>query len=123
MPVDEDLLYQLVGERVKRARRSTGMSQRVLAERLDMSRTSIVNIEAGRQRPPLHVLWHIAEILETDAELLIPRHDEYRENGEPVSLTAETIEKIQQAASGDPSTRRDLTRFIERAVARGEEQT
>lgn len=121
MPVNVDLLYEMVGDRVRRARHSAGVSQAKLAKKLGMSRTSVVNIEAGRQRPPLHVLWQIGEILGTEPILLVPRLDEYHENGEPMNLDPTTIEKIEHAASGDPATRRELTRFIERAVARSSE--
>lgn len=122
MSVDEELLYTLVGERVRRARQAAGLSQAKLARNLGMSRTSIVNIEAGRQHPPLHVLWDVADQLGTELSLLIPRADEYRVNGAPVKLDPETIEKIEQAASGDPDTRRDLTRFIAKALTRVKEE-
>jgi transcriptional regulator with XRE-family HTH domain len=118
MTVNVDLLYEMIGDRVKRARQSAGVSQAKLAKKLGMSRTSVVNIEAGRQRAPLHVLWQIGEILGTEPILLVPRLDEYHENGEAMNLDPATIEKIERAASGDPATRRELTRFIERAVAR-----
>lgn len=121
MAIDEDLLYQLVAERLKRARGAAGLSQERLATKLGMSRTSIVNIEAGRQRPPLHVLWEMAEHLGTELRLLIPRRAEYQENGAPLELDADTVEKIEEAASGDPATRRDLTDFISRAVSRTED--
>lgn len=123
MAFDEDLLYKLVGDRVRRARRNTGISQAKLAKQLGMSRVSIVNIEAGRQRPPLHVLWAIADHLGTEVALLIPRTDEYRANGAPLKLDPDTIERIEEAASGDPATRRDLTQFIARAVTRAKEKT
>jgi transcriptional regulator with XRE-family HTH domain len=121
MGVDENLLYQMVGERVKRARKAAGLSQAKLAKKLGMSRTSVVNIEAGRQRPPLHVLWNIAEHVRTEPALLVPRLDEYEAIGKPVKLDADTIEQIERAASGDPATRRDLTRFIANARARAKE--
>ncbi len=36
----------------------------------------MVNIEAGRQHTPLHVLWQIAELLETKFTSLIPSPEE-----------------------------------------------
>ena len=58
--MDRRLLYRLLGERIQRARFENRKSQRVLAEELGMSRTSMVNIEKGRQHTSLHVLWQIA---------------------------------------------------------------
>jgi transcriptional regulator with XRE-family HTH domain len=115
--MDIDVLYRLVCEQIRRARGYTGMSQAKLAKELGMSRTSVVNIEAGRQHPPLHVLWLIAEKLGTEAALLIPKQFEYREQSIPVSLDTHTVAEIERAANGDPVTRRHLTDFIGRVKA------
>lgn len=122
MSVDAERLYRIVGERIRRSRgRIKGMSQAKLASKLGISRASIVNIEAGRQRAPLHLLWEIAEHLETELYLLVPRQREYQEDAEPVKLDPGTIAEIERAASGDPATRRDLTRFIVKAKERAME--
>ena len=113
-----DSLYSLIGERIRGARENAGLSQAKLAEKLKMSRTSVVNIEAGRQRLPIHVLWQIADEIGTEASLLIPRQSEYYEQAQPMSLDAETIEEIEKAASGDSATRRDLMNFLGRVKAR-----
>ncbi|MCG8047496.1 MAG: helix-turn-helix domain-containing protein [Candidatus Thiodiazotropha endolucinida] len=113
-----DALYRLVGERICEARKRVGVSQAKLAKQLDMSRTSIVNIEAGRQRAPLHVLWLIAERLKTELGLLIPKESEYRDEIAPVSLDSATIAQIEQVANGDPVTKRDLTAFISKAKSK-----
>lgn len=115
---DVDALYRLIGERIKSAREGVGLSQAKLAKRLGLSRTSIVNIEAGRQRAPVHVLWHIAESIGTELGLLIPNQSDYRAQTDPVSLDAEMITKIEEAANGDPVTRRDLTAFLGRVTAK-----
>jgi transcriptional regulator with XRE-family HTH domain len=114
MPVDEELLYQLVGERIRRRRErlSPRMSQAKLAQRLGVSRASVVNIEAGRQHAPLHVLWRIAEELDTEVALLLPRHDELVERSGPVRLDNDVVAEIEEAASGDAVTRRKLMTFI-----------
>lgn len=117
MALDEDRLYRLIGERIRAARERVApkLSQARLAEKLGVSRASIVNIEAGRQRAPVHVLWQIAEILSVEIGFLIPTHAEYVEEGAPVRLDAEIVEQIEEAANGDPATRRLLTAFISKA--------
>lgn len=118
--MDFNSLYRLIGERIRGAREKIGLSQAKLAKKLQMSRTSVVNIEAGRQRLPIHVLWQIADEIGTEASLLIPMQSEYYEQTRPMSLNAEIIEEIEKAANGDPATRRDLTNFIGRVKARSE---
>ena len=90
------------------------MSQAKLAQELGLSRASVVNIEAGRQRTPLHVLWRIAEELQTDIALLIPDQTEFSSASTPASLTTEELAKIEEAAAGDPDTRRRLEQALER---------
>lgn len=65
-------LYQFVGDLIRQKREQAGLNQTTLAKRISISRVSIVNIEHGRQRPPLHVLWRIAEALKVQLRDLIP---------------------------------------------------
>ena len=75
---DFDELYRELGRRIRQARERNGegLSQDALAKQLGISRASVVNIEAGRQRAPLHLLWQIAQLLGTDLTSLIPRNEE-----------------------------------------------
>jgi transcriptional regulator with XRE-family HTH domain len=116
---DNELLYQAVGEKIRyiRERSSPKLSQAQLAARLGVSRASVVNIEAGRQHAPLHVLWQIAEILGIELSFLIPQRDELLETQTPIKLDEQTISQIEEAANGDPETRRRLIGFISKAKA------
>jgi len=109
-----DGLYREIGRKIRDARQHTTpkISQDKLAKRLGMSRASIVNIEAGRQHPPLHLLWQIAEILGTDPALLIPRRDEISGAGTTVQLDRGTLQEIRRAAKGDPETQKALASFV-----------
>jgi len=119
---DDEFLYQAVGEKIRHVREQSRpkLSQAQLATRLGVSRASIVNIEAGRQRTPLHVLWQIAGILGTELSLLIPQRDELLETQAPIKLDERTINQIETAANGDPETRRLLTGFVSKVKARTE---
>lgn len=72
MLVDEKALYIEIGKRIRAARTSAEMTQDELAEAVGMSRTSIVNIEHGRQRLLIHSLVHIANATGVPPQQLIP---------------------------------------------------
>jgi DNA-binding XRE family transcriptional regulator len=115
---DEEALYRTVGDRVRaaRERQPTKVSQVALAKKLDISRASIVNIEAGRQHAPLSLLWQIAEQLETELITLIPRKAELLAAPPEAELSAEMREKIRLKADGNEALANDLTSFIGQAV-------
>jgi DNA-binding XRE family transcriptional regulator len=68
-----DKFYERLGERIKKARmRMTKYSQDDLGKIIGLSRTSIVNIESGRQKLQIHTLSQIAHALKVDTATLIP---------------------------------------------------
>jgi DNA-binding XRE family transcriptional regulator len=107
-------LYAELGRKIREAREreQPRLSQDKLAKRLKISRASMVNIEAGRQHAPLHVLWQIAEELHSDLALLIPRKDEVLVSGRHVTLDAAVTKQIEEAAAGNPETVNLLTAFV-----------
>ena len=113
-------MYRIIGERVRTAREKVKpkLSQSALARKLKVHRVSIVNIEAGRQHAPLHLLRRIAEVLNTEMVLLIPRREDYQMISEPIDLDDETIAKIESAAIADPEAQRLVARFVGRIKAR-----
>ena len=64
--------YVSLGGRVKRGRNQANLSQADLAQRLGLTRTSIANLEAGRQRPSAHHAAMIANILQVPIQDLLP---------------------------------------------------
>lgn len=67
-----DPLYAALGERVLTARRQALLSQAQLAERVGLTRTSITNVERGRQQIQVHTLYAIASALGVRPERLLP---------------------------------------------------
>lgn len=61
-----------VGLRLQRARKERGITQAQLAKRLALPRPSYANIESGRQRVPLDVVWRAAVVLEVSLTSLVP---------------------------------------------------
>jgi transcriptional regulator with XRE-family HTH domain len=68
----QDPLYRLFGSRVRALREEKNVTQEELAKRVDLSRTSITNIEKGRQRVMLHQMVDIAVALDAEPQTLIP---------------------------------------------------
>jgi DNA-binding XRE family transcriptional regulator len=109
---DFDEIYRGVGRKLRQTRENQHLTQDSLAQRLGISRTSMVNIEAGRQRAPLHLLWQIAELLETKLILLIPSPEELLGPQNQTVLDKEMMKQIEEVANGDPATIKVLTGFV-----------
>lgn len=69
-------LYQLVGEKIRKQRELQQITQEKMANAAGILRTTLSNIENGRQQPAIHILFSIASALQTDVFTLIPRIDE-----------------------------------------------
>lgn len=67
--------YVQFGLRVKNARVSADLSQAELATKLGIARSSVANIESGRQRLPLHQLPLIARVLALSIDELVSDFD------------------------------------------------
>src|SRR5471032_457980 len=61
-----------VGVRLQRTRKERGITQEELAKRLGLPRPSYANIESGRQRVPLDVVWRAAVVLGVSIAALVP---------------------------------------------------
>ena len=70
--VTADAIYRHIGEKMREARESQGTTQHVLASRANLTRASVSNIEAGRQRVTIHALLAMAAALEVSPEELLP---------------------------------------------------
>lgn len=68
----EKAFYSAFGRMLSEMRRKKRISQEMLADELGLSRTSITNIEKGRQPVQLYSLYVIARLLATDVKELLP---------------------------------------------------
>ena len=73
--VKENIFYLEVGRRIKKARKSLHLTQQQLAELLDLNRTSITNIEKGKQKILAYMLVQIAEKLRITVNDLLPQNN------------------------------------------------
>jgi len=67
-------VYQEFGKRLRAARTDLHLSQEYVARYVGLSRTSITNIERGRQRIPLHVAYELAGAVRSRPTDLMPQH-------------------------------------------------
>lgn len=71
---DHQPFYKEVGRRIREARlrRKPKLTQQGLADLVALTRTSITNVEKGRQKFLLHTLADIAKALQIDPATLLP---------------------------------------------------
>ena len=66
------VLYSILGQRIKDRREELGFSQHQLAENVSniypIKRSSISNIERGKQQPPLHIIYEICKAIRLDVQ-------------------------------------------------------
>lgn len=64
-------VYRAIGSRIEMIRSALGLTQLELAERVGLNRTSVTNIEAGRQRILLHDVEKFATALGSSPKHLL----------------------------------------------------
>lgn len=72
MKINEKNLYAAVGKRLKHFRQQAEMTQTQLAERVGILRTSITNMESGKQKPPLSTLYKLCLVLGVEVSEFLP---------------------------------------------------
>jgi len=70
--VDAENFYKKLGQRIREARTNSGFTQQELAAKVDLTRTSVTNIELGRQELLVHALVEIADALQIAPAQLLP---------------------------------------------------
>jgi transcriptional regulator with XRE-family HTH domain len=95
-----DRLYTEFGKSLRRHRQARSLTQEQLGAQIGLSRTSIVNIEGGRQHVLLHQIMALARALGLSARDLLPSQSP-RDAGsqlEPVDLPSGTEEQLTEWA-------------------------
>ena len=70
--MDERALYRWLGARIRSLRQDQQLTQADLADAVGMTRASLANVEAGRQRSLVHTLVALAKGLDCDVCDLFP---------------------------------------------------
>ncbi len=75
VPAPVDRLYAAFGRRIRELRTGRELSQQTLAKRVGLTRTSITNVEGGRQHVSLGLIYRLAGALGEPPERLLPTTD------------------------------------------------
>lgn len=99
----DDLISRAFGINLRDARKRKGVTQEQLAKRARLKRTSITNIEKGRQSLSLPALYALATALDVEVHELLPSRSRL-----DVLRTAEA--KVARAA---PEHRADIAHWVD----------
>lgn len=120
MTVEEKAyLYDSVGNQIRELRKNAGFSQQDLADKLGKSRVSIVNIEKGRQHPPLHLLVEFARIFNKNLNDLLPSEFLHSKN-EQKKLVKKVNKEIRTTSksSGEIIEAEKILEFFNKAISK-----
>lgn len=109
---DTEKFYGDLGENIKSFRTKQGYSQDQLAKFLDLTRSSVVNIEKGRQRPPLHTVYDLAVFFDIDIKNLLPSKDK-KQLIDLKKSVKESIHTIEKKFKDVPIDEEKLTLFFQ----------
>lgn len=75
---DPEIVLRIIGSRVRTRRKLHNMNQEDLSKKLKLTRSSVANIETGRQNLGIRRLVQIADALKCDIADLLPKIREER---------------------------------------------
>jgi transcriptional regulator with XRE-family HTH domain len=101
-----DGIYEEFGRRLRSARKAANLTQEDLAERVGLSRTSITNIERGRQHVPLHMLFSLATAVGVEPAELLPQKE-----------AAYTLEMIDQELLKETQLGQEGKEWLQRVLS------
>jgi DNA-binding XRE family transcriptional regulator len=87
--MDSKELYIELGKKIKALRIENNVTQAELAIALNLQRTSVTNIEAGKQSAPLHVYFQICSFFKENLIDFIPSNFSSVQKMEVDSITCE----------------------------------
>ena len=101
--IDSKNLYRHLGERIAERRKELDLRQDDLAHQIGLTRTSVTNIERGRQKILLHHLFALAQALGTTPDRLLPKFNEIKES---------KLEELEQVVRSSASERKWILRVV-----------
>jgi len=109
--MNEDKFYEELGQLIAKERLAAGVKQEDLANFLELSRASVVNIEKGRQRPSTFLLINIAKYLKIDFTKLVPTVN--AKASADLSLSAYNVNEIAQKWDLNTNSKNSFEGFLD----------
>ena len=90
-------LRSSMASRIKRARRESGLQQQELADAVGLTRTSISNIERGKQGLSVDMLYAISEHVNESADVLLRDAINYAEKTVDIDMVRKKVPNAKAA--------------------------
>lgn len=103
----QSAFYEQIGEVIRSARTYQNINQEVLANAVGISRVSLVNIENGKQRVPLHIFLAISRYLQIPFDRLLPNEKPSRNE-----LYSSIINKIKNEIDNHEDSSEIILNYI-----------
>lgn len=85
----QEILYKIIGERIKQYRELANLTQDALANKSDVSRSSISNFEVNKHQAPIHTLYKVCQALSISIIDLLPTEEQITSR-----LAKESIDEV-----------------------------
>lgn len=105
--MDEKIIYDYIGKKIRYIRESTKINQELLASTLGLSRASIANYESGRQAISISDLYKLADFFKLEISEILPSVAEIKEKSSPKQL-------IEKASNLGDNEKEEIKSFIEK---------
>ncbi|WP_124979095.1 helix-turn-helix transcriptional regulator [Nonlabens xiamenensis] len=104
--IDKDQFFSILSEKLYESRLKSGLSQEEVANKIGLTRASVINIEKGRQKVNIYLLWKFAELYSKGIQELLPPTNEPKKmsskfertvqfNASRHNLSSESVERLR----------------------------
>ena len=90
---------ETIGNKIKLARKKAGLSQVILAERIEIGRSSLAQYETGLYEPSIAVLGSIADATNVDVSIFFDANKEIVSKSESNKISKKTNEFLENYMS------------------------
>jgi len=102
-------LNTLIANKIRTLRSNRGISQQVFSDCIGMSRSSIVNLEKGRQSLTIDNLYKICDVLECEVKDILPAVNKVIT---PFELPKDLVEEIDKISGSKSAKIKKLIKTI-----------
>jgi len=113
-----EAVYRQLGRRIRACRKKLAMTQSDLAKQIAVARASVANIELGKQRVSIELLFAIGKVLKTEPRDLLPCMSELLSPAPPIpnevlAENPELADWLQRVTTRASERRMDATEIPE----------